>query len=114
MEEQLFEERTNLNELNAAVEKLKEEVAKVIIGQENMVELLLVALLADGHVLIEGVPGVAKTLMARLLSKAVDVGFSRIQFTPDLMPGDVLGTSIFHPQQASFHPAYLLPSPSPG
>lgn len=102
MEEQLFEERTNLQELNAAVEKLKEEVAKVIIGQENMVELLLVALLADGHVLIEGVPGVAKTLTARLLSKAVDVGFSRIQFTPDLMPGDVLGTSIFHPQQASF------------
>ncbi|KYP15025.1 MoxR family ATPase [Flavihumibacter sp. CACIAM 22H1] len=102
MEEQIFNERTNLENLNQAVDALKEEVAKVIIGQENMVELLLVAILADGHVLIEGVPGVAKTLTARLLSKAVDVGFSRIQFTPDLMPSDVLGTSIFHPQQASF------------
>ncbi|WP_290792053.1 AAA family ATPase [Flavihumibacter sp. UBA7668] len=102
MEEQIFDERTNLANLNLAVDSLKEEVAKVIIGQENMIELLLVAILADGHVLIEGVPGVAKTLTARLLSKAVDVGFSRIQFTPDLMPSDVLGTSIFHPQQASF------------
>lgn len=102
MEEQIFDERTNLANLNLAVDSLKEEVAKVIIGQENMIELLLVAILADGHVLIEGVPGVAKTLTARLLSKAVDVGFSRIQFTPDLMPSDVLGTSIFHPQQARF------------
>lgn len=102
MEEQLFDERTNLDNLSKAVDSLKDEVSKVIIGQENMVELLVVALLADGHVLIEGVPGVAKTLTARLLSKAVDIGFSRIQFTPDLMPSDVLGTSIFHPQQANF------------
>ena len=102
MEEQFFEQRTNLQQLNQAVDELKQEVARVIIGQDAMVELLLVALLADGHVLMEGVPGVAKTLTARLLSNAVDVGFSRIQFTPDLMPGDVLGTSIFHPQQASF------------
>ncbi len=102
MEEQIFEDRTNLDLLNQTVESLKAEVARVIIGQEQMVELLLVALLADGHVLIEGVPGVAKTLTARLLSKAVDIRFSRIQFTPDLMPSDVLGTSIFNPQQAGF------------
>ncbi|HEY8399213.1 MAG TPA: MoxR family ATPase [Flavihumibacter sp.] len=102
MEEQLFDERTNLENLSRAVDSLKQEVAKVIIGQEQMVELLVVALLADGHVLIEGVPGVAKTLTARLLSRAVDIEFSRIQFTPDLMPSDVLGTSIYHPQQANF------------
>jgi MoxR-like ATPase len=67
-----------------------------------MVELLLAAILADGHVLIEGVPGVAKTLTAKLLSKSISVGFSRIQFTPDLMPSDVIGTSIFNPQDSTF------------
>jgi MoxR-like ATPase len=67
-----------------------------------MVELLLAAVLADGHVLIEGVPGVAKTLTAKLLSKCISVGFSRIQFTPDLMPSDVIGTSIFNPKDSTF------------
>lgn len=94
--------RTNLTELNQTVEKIKAEIGKVIIGQYQMVELLIAAILADGHVLIEGVPGVAKTLTAKLLAKTIDAGFSRIQFTPDLMPSDVLGTSVFNPQSGSF------------
>lgn len=74
----------------------------MIVGQEQMVELLLAAILSDGHVLIEGVPGVAKTLTAKLLSRSISVGFSRIQFTPDLMPSDVIGTSIFNPKETAF------------
>src|SRR5687767_15890729 len=91
-EQQIFEQRTDLTGLYSVVENLKEELGKVIVGQDQMVELLLAAMLADGHVLIEGVPGVAKTLTAKLLSKSIAVGFSRIQFTPDLMPSDVIGT----------------------
>lgn len=102
MEHPLFEQRTDLGELRQAVWNLKEEIGKVIIGQEQMVDLLLAAMLADGHVLIEGVPGVAKTLTAKLLSKTLSVGFSRIQFTPDLMPSDVLGTAVFDPRQSVF------------
>lgn len=102
MEENFFEQRTNLSNLQTAVMNLKREIGKVIIGQEQMVDLLLAAVLADGHVLIEGVPGVAKTLTAKLLSKSISVGFSRIQFTPDLMPSDVLGTSIFNPKESVF------------
>src|SRR5687767_12898173 len=92
MDESIFEPRTDLANLQKSVQTLKEEIGKVIVGQEQMVELLLAAMLADGHVLIEGVPGVAKTLTAKLLSKSISVGFSRIQFTPDLMPSDVIGT----------------------
>jgi MoxR-like ATPase len=77
-------------------------VGNVIVGQQQTVDLLLTALLANGHVLIEGVPGVAKTLTARLLAKTMSVGFSRIQFTPDLMPSDVLGTSVFMPKTGDF------------
>ena len=102
MEENIFDQRTDLSSLQHSVQTLKEEIGKVIVGQEQMVELLLAAMLADGHVLIEGVPGVAKTLTAKLLSKSVAVGFSRIQFTPDLMPSDVIGTSIFNPKETSF------------
>jgi MoxR-like ATPase len=94
--------RTDLTELRAAVERIKTEIAKVIVGQTEMVELLLAAMLAGGHVLLEGVPGVAKTLSAKLLARCLDVPFSRIQFTPDLMPGDVLGTSVYDPQKGSF------------
>jgi MoxR-like ATPase len=89
-------------QLSNAIKNVKAEIAKVIVGQENMVELLLAAVLADGHVLIEGVPGVAKTLTAKLLARCIDVPFSRIQFTPDLMPSDVIGTSVFNPQLGSF------------
>jgi MoxR-like ATPase len=102
MEQNIFEQRTDLSSLQQSVQTLKDEIGKVIVGQQQMVELLLAAMLADGHVLIEGVPGVAKTLTAKLLSKSVAVGFSRIQFTPDLMPSDVIGTSIFNPREATF------------
>jgi MoxR-like ATPase len=102
MEENLFEQRTDLAELQRTVDDLKGEIGKVIVGQEQMIELLLAGILADGHILIEGVPGVAKTLTAKLLSKVISVGFSRIQFTPDLMPSDVIGTSVFNPRESSF------------
>ncbi|HUB62743.1 MAG TPA: MoxR family ATPase [Puia sp.] len=102
MEENLFEERTDLAELQRAVDELKGEIGKVIVGQEQMIELLLAGILADGHILIEGVPGVAKTLTAKLLSRVISVSFSRIQFTPDLMPSDVIGTSVFNPRESSF------------
>jgi MoxR-like ATPase len=91
MEEQLFEQRTDLTALNSAVLSLRSEIGKIIVGQDNMIKLIMAALLADGHVLIEGVPGVAKTLTAKLMARSLDVGFSRVQFTPDLMPSDVLG-----------------------
>lgn len=100
--ENFFDVRTDLSTLQQSVHTLKTEIGKVIVGQEQMVELLLAAVLADGHVLIEGVPGVAKTLTAKLLSKCISVGFSRIQFTPDLMPSDVIGTTIFNPKDSTF------------
>ena len=102
MEEQLFAQRTDLTALNQAVMSIRTEIKKVIVGQDEMVKLIIAALLADGHVLIEGVPGVAKTLTAKLVARSLDIGFSRIQFTPDLMPSDVLGTPVFNPQQGSF------------
>ncbi|MBS1576528.1 MAG: MoxR family ATPase [Bacteroidetes bacterium] len=102
MEEQLFQQRTDLTVLNEAVLSIRGEIKKIIVGQDEMVKLIIAALLADGHVLIEGVPGVAKTLTAKLVAKSVDAGFSRIQFTPDLMPSDVLGTPVFNPREASF------------
>src|SRR5882724_1469427 len=102
MEENLFQQRTDLEELQQAVYSLKHEIGKVIVGQEQMIELLLAGILADGHILIEGVPGVAKTLTAKLLSRTISVGFSRIQFTPDLMPSDVIGTSVFNPRENNF------------
>ena len=71
-------------------------------GQPQTVDLLLTALLADGHILLEGVPGVAKTLMAKLLSRTISVDFSRIQFTPDMMPSDVIGTAVFNPKVSDF------------
>ncbi len=102
MEEQVFGEQQNDSHLQNRVERLKAEMAKVLVGQDAVVELLLAAVLVDGHVLVEGVPGVAKTLTAKLLSRCISVDFSRIQFTPDLMPSDVIGTSIFHPKDLSF------------
>ena len=97
-----FENRINLAELQESVFKIKQQLQKIIVGQKDMMDLLLVALLADGHVLIEGVPGVAKTITAKLLSRTIDVGFSRIQFTPDLMPSDILGTSVFNVKTSEF------------
>ncbi|MBO0948907.1 AAA family ATPase [Fibrella forsythiae] len=100
--EQPFNTRVDLQGLSLAIDAIRTEVGKVIVGQHQTIDLLLAALLADGHVLIEGVPGVAKTLTAKLLAKTISVQFSRIQFTPDLMPADVLGTSVFSPKTAEF------------
>jgi len=102
MEEQIFETRTDLSQLSEAVMLLRQQIKKIIVGQDEMVRLIIAALLADGHVLIEGVPGVAKTLTAKLVARSLSVGFSRIQFTPDLMPSDVLGTPVFNPKEAVF------------
>lgn len=101
-EEMAFQPRIELTELRESLERVKSEIRKVIVGQESMVEHLLVALLSNGHCLIEGVPGVAKTITAKLLSKTIEVGFSRIQFTPDLMPSDILGTSVFNMKTSEF------------
>ncbi|EDM44701.1 MoxR-like ATPase, possible regulator [unidentified eubacterium SCB49] len=97
-----FNNRIPLDELKTAVAAIKHQLSKVIIGQENFVELLIVSLLANGHVLIEGVPGVAKTITAKLFAKTLKTDFSRIQFTPDLMPSDVLGTSILNMKSSEF------------
>lgn len=97
-----FESRIALTELRNSLEKVKTEIRKVIVGQDSMIEHLLAALLSNGHCLIEGVPGVAKTITAKLLSKTVKVDFSRIQFTPDLMPSDILGTSVFNIKNSEF------------
>src|SRR5690606_18017214 len=102
MNDELFEQRIETNQLNEAVVGIRNEIGKVIVGQHKMVDLLLIGLLCDGHILIEGVPGVAKTLTAKLLAKIISTDFSRIQFTPDLMPSDVLGTSVFNPRSAEF------------
>ena len=97
-----FENRIPLEALQQAVTNIKAELAKVIVGQENFVELLIVSLLVDGHVLIEGVPGIAKTVTAKLFAKTLKTHFSRIQFTPDLMPSDILGTSVFNAKTTEF------------
>ncbi|HEX5151429.1 MAG TPA: MoxR family ATPase [Parafilimonas sp.] len=102
MSEEIFEQRINLEELNKAMTDLQTGIKKIIVGQDDMMRLIMVAILANGHVLIEGVPGVAKTLTAKLVAKCLKTGFSRIQFTPDLMPSDVLGTNIFNPGTGRF------------
>jgi len=102
MEENIFQQRIDLSNLGRAVYEIRSEISRVIVGQHKMVDLLLIGLLCDGHILIEGVPGVAKTLTAKLIAKIIDVDFSRIQFTPDLMPSDVVGTSVFNPREGDF------------
>ena len=103
MEEIFFQESTPVTELNRKLQDIRAEIAKVIVGQEQVVDLLLIGLLCDGHLLLEGVPGVAKTLASKLLARIIDVHFSRLQFTPDLMPGDVIGTSVFNPKEGTFY-----------
>lgn len=103
MEESIFMQRTDLSGLNQSMENIRAEIGKVIVGQHKMLDLLMIGLLCDGHILIEGVPGVAKTLTAKLLAKVIAVDFSRIQFTPDLMPSDVVGTSVFNPKEGGFY-----------
>jgi MoxR-like ATPase len=102
MADNIFETRLDLGAMLQNVKQVREEIGKVIVGQDAMIDLLLTALLSDGHVLIEGVPGVAKTLTAKLLARVISVDFQRIQFTPDLMPSDVLGTSVFNMKTSEF------------
>lgn len=96
------EERTDLTVFSEKMEAVRRQIATVIVGQQAAVDLLLTCILADGHVLLEGVPGTAKTLMAKLVARLIDVRFSRIQFTPDLMPSDVLGTSVYDVRTSTF------------
>jgi len=97
-----FKNRIDLSELQEGIALIKGEIGKVIVGQKEMIDMLIASILANGHSLIEGVPGVAKTISAKLLAKSLDIGFSRIQFTPDLMPSDILGTSVFNMKTSEF------------
>ena len=90
--------KREIDEIAPAIQCVRREVAKVLVGQSAMVDRLLMALIADGHILIEGIPGLAKTTAVKTLAQAIDTGFSRIQFTPDLLPADLIGTQIFRPQ----------------
>src|SRR5512137_1329597 len=85
------------------ISRLRTEIARVIVGQEQLVDRLLVGLLANGHVLLEGVPGLAKTMSVRTLAAAIQASFHRIQFTPDLLPADIVGTQIYNPQDRKYH-----------
>lgn len=102
MESEIYQSRTDLTELNNAVTQIRASLGKIIVGQTETIDFLIAGLLAGGHLLIEGVPGVAKTLSAKLIAKSIAASFSRIQFTPDLMPSDVIGTSVFDPRTSSF------------
>ena len=97
-----IEQRVDLTLFSEKIQELKDQIASVIVGQEQTVDLVLAAILANGHVLIEGVPGVAKTLLARLTARLIDADFSRIQFTPDLLPADVIGTMVYSQKDESF------------
>jgi MoxR-like ATPase len=102
MEESNFNQRTDLSDLKESIEKVRTEIKKIIVGQEKIIDMMIAAVLADGHVLIEGVPGIAKTLLAKLIARTISAEFSRIQFTPDLMPSDILGTSVFNIKTSEF------------
>ncbi len=97
-----FESRIELTKLKEKTERLYTVANSVLVGQQKLFDLMLTALLADGHILIEGVPGIAKTLAAKILAKLIDSDFSRIQFTPDLMPSDLLGTSVYNMKKSEF------------
>lgn len=96
------QQRLDLTAFSEKMMQVRQQIGTVVVGQSRAVDLLLTAVLADGHVLLEGVPGVAKTLLARLMARLIDARFSRLQFTPDLMPSDVLGTSVFNMKEAEF------------
>jgi MoxR-like ATPase len=97
-----FDSRVPLEELRDTVDLIKKELATIIVGQKDFIELLIVSILSDGHALIEGVPGIAKTVTAKLFAKTLKTDFNRIQFTPDLMPSDILGTSVFNTKTTEF------------
>ena len=102
MEETNFKPRTDLTELKESIDKVRTEVKKIIVGQDKIIDMMIAAVLADGHILIEGVPGIAKTLLAKIIARTISADFSRIQFTPDLMPSDILGTSVFNVKTSEF------------
>lgn len=97
-----FDSRLDLSRLSEKILAARKEIAKKLVGQQRLVELVLAGILSDGHILIEGVPGIAKTYMAKLVSRVIDASFSRIQFTPDLMPSDIIGTNIFNVKKSEF------------
>lgn len=101
-ESQTFESRIDFAGLHESATGARNEISKAIVGLNNITDLMMVALMSNGHVLLEGVPGVAKTLLSKSFARIIDAGFSRIQFTPDLMPSDVTGTNIFNPEKSSF------------
>ncbi len=104
MHEDIVKMNERYQKESAILQKVRDEVAKVIIGQEDLIEALLLALLCNGHVLIEGIPGLAKTLAVTTLSQTLHAGFNRIQFTPDLLPGDLIGTMMYNPKTNEFTP----------
>ncbi|HNC32460.1 MAG TPA: AAA family ATPase, partial [Cyclobacteriaceae bacterium] len=94
--------QNDLDTLNEHISKVKTEVGKLVVGQEKTIDLIMAGIFTGGHILLEGVPGIAKTLTAKLLARTLSVDFSRIQFTPDLMPTDVVGTSVFNLKTSEF------------
>jgi MoxR-like ATPase len=104
LETYLEEINARVREESSFVEKLLSEISRVIVGQRRMVESLLIGLLADGHILLEGVPGLAKTLSVRALARCINAKFQRLQFTPDLLPADLTGTMVYSPKDGSFTP----------
>ncbi len=100
--DQIFENRIDITPISEKIKLLKQEIGKVMVGQEDMVNQLIMAILSNGHVLIEGVPGIAKTLTAKLIARCISADFSRIQFTPDLMPSDIIGTTVYNNAKNAF------------
>lgn len=98
----MFQKTLDLGPLQDNINKIRDEFSKVVIGQHDLLDLMITCILAEGHILLEGVPGIAKTLSAKVISRVVDADFARIQFTPDLMPADIIGTSIFNMKTADF------------
>ena len=92
----------HVKEASAFVYRLREEIGKIVVGQRYVVDRLLIGLLANGHILLEGVPGLAKTLSVKTLAQAIDASFHRLQFTPDLLPADLIGTLIYNPRDGAF------------
>jgi MoxR-like ATPase len=97
-----FNPRVDLTEFSQSIVKVKSEISKYLIGNNESLDLILAAIISGGHILIEGVPGIAKTLMAKLIAHSLKIDFKRIQFTPDLMPSDITGTSVFNPKSLDF------------
>ena len=101
-QDELQELQSRINAASVFVKAVRNEMARIVSGQEYLIDRLLLALISDGHVLLEGVPGLAKTLSVKTLAQTLDGEFSRIQFTPDLLPSDVVGTNIYNMQDNSF------------